>query len=249
MAVGNGFYLGTTTPVFAWVPEVDYCWNTGASQRELISGATGTKGGANPLTRTGNYAEFDNVTTTGGRTCYVSFPDADVTVPTGDTATWALACTTIDAGSVDHPVFGKEASNGWDGVDGVVFGTGWGTDGPRIGIGGQYWSYSTLALNSSATGRWLTTGEWMIWVFTYTRNSASGFNIWRNTPSYGIQELATASTTNVAIGSNTNTMNVGATNIRSGNHNGKIGCLYAWDTVLSDAEITNLLTHLGQRFF
>lgn len=216
--------------VFTWDGSSRSWDGSSTSHTELISGKIGTNLGANAsLGLVENHVSFSGV---GNRVNYISFPSADVIVPTGDSGTWMWAHYFIDAGNQDHPNIGKEASNAWDGVDGFVFGTGYGSDGLRVGIGGTaYQPYITA--DNNATYKFTT---WQIYCVTYERNTVDGLKTYiLDTDD---QRLADASdTSDSPIGSNSNALHIGATNIRAGNWNGNMDFVHMWDRALTQEEV------------
>ena len=155
--------------VFAWNGMDTKSWDrTSSTHYDRVSRNSGTKTGANSITIINNHVDFNGV---GDRTCYIAFPSANITVPTGNTGTWIWAHYFEDAGNQDHVNFGKETAGIWAGTDGFVFGTGWGTDGPRWGIGGQ--AYGIYGTTGGSTGDYRG-NVWQIYAVTYERNTANG---------------------------------------------------------------------------
>ena len=219
--------------VFAWDGMSPRSWDGSSSTHiDLIGKGTGTKTGANSITRSGNHVDFDN-SGAGTRTCFISFPSANITVPTGDTGTWMWAHYFQDAGSVDHPNFGKETTGTWSGTNGFVFGTGWGTDGPRWGVAGT--AHTVYASLSSTTGDYRG-NVWQMYCVTYERNSSTGLKTYLH-DSNGQRKVDERTTSNVAIGSNSNALHIGATNSRGGNWNGLMDFVLMYSTALSQEEV------------
>lgn len=228
--------------VFAWNGLDLNCWDGSSNtHRDLISGNTGTKTGASALSKSGNHVYF-----TGGdtRNCYISFPSSNITVPTGNQATWMWANYFIDAGNIDHPCFGKEAGTDWDGSNGFVFGTGWGTDGPRWGVAGTI--HSVFADTGDSSGDYRT-DVWQIYCVTYEKNSGTGLKTYL-CDSNGTRLVDTNATSDVAIGSNSNALHIGATNNRGGNWNGGLDFVYMWNRALNAQEINQTLSSLKTKF-
>lgn len=227
---------------FAWDGMNPKCWDGSSSTHyDLVGGGSGTKTGGNNLARLNGHVGFGGG---GTRVAYVSFPSANITVPTGDTGTWLFTSYFVDAGSIDHPNFGKETGGGWDGDDGFVFGTGWGTDGPRWGVAGT--AHTIYANVGSSTGDYRT-NVWQIYGVTYERNSSTGLKTYL-CDSNGNRLIDQRSTSNVAIGSNSNALHIGATNSRGGNWNGYMDSVYMWERALSADEMLTSMENLHTRF-
>ena len=228
--------------VFAWNGLDPNCWDGSSSTHyDLISGTAGTKSGASALTRENNHVSF---TGGGTRNCYIDFPSANITVPTGDGGTWMWASYFADAGNIDHPNFGKEASNGWNGVDGFVFGTGWGTDGPRWGVAGT--AHTVYDTTGAETGDYRN-NVWQIYCVTYQRNSSTGLKTYLS-DSNGTRLVDQRTTSNVAIGSNSNSLCIGATNSRGGNWSGPMDFVYMWNRALNSLEVFQTFDTLKSKF-
>lgn len=244
MGFSRGPKIVTDGLVFCWDGMSERSWDgNSSSHKDLVSGATGTKVGGNTLSRISNHVDFDN-STAGNRTCYISFANADITVPTGDEGTWIWAHYFQDAGNIDHPNFGKENTGGWAGGDGFVFGTGFGTDGPRWGIAGTaHTVYNDVA---ASTGDYRQ-NVWQIYAVTYTRNSATGVKTYL-LDSNGNRLVNQRTSSNVAIGSNTSNLHIGATNIRGGNWNGLMDFVHMYSRALSAEEIGLTFNAMKGRF-
>ena len=243
-----GFFRGPNIVrdglVFIWDGMSSRSWDgTSLTHTELIGKGTGTKTGANSISKIGNHVDFDN-STAGTRTCYISFPSANITVPTGDTGTWIWAHYFQDAGSIDHPNFGKETGSAWAGNDGFVFGTGYGLDGPRWGIGGT--AYSVHTTTEASTGDYRT-DVWQIYAVTYERNTINGLKTYLY-DSNGQRLVDQRTTSNTAIGSNSNVLNIGATNSRGGNWNGLMDFVLMYSTVLTQEQIFHNFNAYKSRF-
>lgn len=219
--------------VFAWDGISPRSWDGSSSTHtELVGKGTGTKSGANTLSIIDGHVDFDN-STVGTRTCYISFANDNITVPTGNYGTWIWANYFEDAGDIDHPAFGKETTGAWAGGDGFVFGTGWGTDGPRWGIGGT--AYTVYATTGASTGDYRP-NVWQMYAVTYERGVTNGLKTYLH-DSNGQRLVDQRTPTDVAIGSNTNPLIVGATNSRGGNWNGRLDFILMYDTALSQDEV------------
>lgn len=227
--------------VFAWDGLNPKSWNgISNTHTDLLSITTGTKTGANSLTYTGGHVDF---TGGGTRVCYVSFPDVDNTVPTNNQGTWMWAHYFEDAGDIDHPNFGKETGNSWDGQNGFVFGTGFGTDGPRWGIGGT--AYTIYSTTGGATGDYRP-NVWQIYCVTYLRNTTNGLKTYL-LDSNGMRLVDQRNTPDSAIGSNTNNLQIGATNSRGGNWNGRMDFVYMWNRALTEDEVFRSINAVRSR--
>lgn len=242
MAEIHGPKLNRNGLVFAWNGLDPACWDgSSTTHYDLISNTSGTKTGANSLTRTGNRVFFNGG---GTRVCYISFPSANITVPTGNQGTWMWSNYFVDTYDVDHPNFGKESGSNWDGADGFVFGTGWGLDGPRWGVAGTI--HSVFADTGAASGDYRA-NTWQIYCVTYERNSSTGLKTYL-CDSNGTRLVDTNSTSDVAIGSNSNALHIGATNNRAGNWNGGMDFVYMWNRALTPLEITQNYNALKTRY-
>jgi|TARA_R100000152_G_C6698181_1_gene128293 hypothetical protein len=224
----------TKNLIFAWNGAHPRCWNgVSSSTEELISRKNGTKNtsGSSTISIGNHHVRFNNADD-GNRTAYFSFNSSDITVPTGNEGTWFFNSNLIDAGNVDHPQFGKETSGSWSGGDGFVFGTGWGTDGPRWGIGGT--AYAVYASTGSTTGDYQQ--QWQIWGVTYKRNTTDGLKTYLLDKN-GSRLVDERDADDNAIGSNSNALHIGATNSRGGNWNGDFDFLYMYDRELTAVEV------------
>lgn len=209
---------------------------TGTTFRELISGAQATAVVTSPSTLGVVNSHLRFVTGGTSQTAYIPFASASVVVPTGITGSWSWFQFFEDQGSVDHPNFGKETSSNWDGVNGFVFGTGWGTDGPRWGIGGTAYTVYT------ATSTDYVPNIWQCWTVTYNGGAANGLKTYLNG-----SLLDQRSPTNTPIGSNANNLIIGATNSRGGNWGGYMDLVQMWNRELSAQEVlTNFNVYRGR---
>jgi hypothetical protein len=174
------------------------------------------------------------------RTAYIPYSNSSITVPTGQTGSWLWFQKFEDQGSIDHPNFGKETGSGWDGVNGFVFGTGWGTDGPRWGIGGTAYTVYT------ATPTDYIQNIWQCWAVTYnggTGNNSNGLKTYLNGV---LVDSRTAVAAN--IGSNTNSLLIGATNNRGGNWGGYMDTVLMWTSELTESQIRQNFEALRGRY-
>lgn len=214
---------------------------SGTTFKELVSQATATASVSSPGTLgiVNNHLRFTNPTP-GTRVAYIPFASADITVPTGQQGSWSWFQYFEDQGNVDHPNIGKETTGTWSGTNGFVFGTGWGTDGPRWGIGGtQYTLYTSTPTD-------YVPNIWQCWTVTYnggSGNNANGLKTYLNGELLN-QTTAVAAT----IGSNSNDLHVGATNSRSGNWGGYMDIVQMWDRELTAEEVYYNFTAFRGRF-
>lgn len=233
--------IPTADLCFVWDGMNHKCWDGSSSTHyDLVSRNSGTKTGSNSLSRVGGHVAF---TGGGTRVCYISFSNANVTVPTGDEGSWLWAHEFDDAGNIDHPNFSKTDSSGWDGGNGFVFGTGYGTDGLRAGVGGTYYN---VYVGDDDNADVITNG-WQVYGVTYKRNTAGGLRTHLYDPN-GFRLADERPTADSAIGSNSNTLNIGAANLRGGNWNGDMDCVYMWDRALSDEEMTQAIYAIKSKF-
>lgn len=213
------------------------CYQGSNIFKDLISRTEATAVITSPATLNiqNNHLRFVPGQTT--RTSYIPFNSTTITVPTGWTGSWSWFQYFEDQGSIDHPNFGKETGSGWDGINGFVFGTGWGTDGPRWGIGGTaYTVYSQTTTDYVAN-------TWQCWTVTYNGGATNGLKTYLN------GSLADQRTpTNVPIGSNSNNLFIGATNSRGGNWGGYMDVIQMWTRELSSEEVFNNFNIYRGRF-
>jgi len=242
MAFSHNPKIPTSGLVFNWNGLDKISWDgSSSSHKDLVSGATGTKGGANSLSLTNNHVSW---TGNGDRVCVVTFNSSDITVPTGDEGTWIWASYFSDAGSIDHPNFGKETGSSWDGTNGFVFGTGWGTDGLRAGVGGT--AYTPFDETGADTGDYRP-DVWQMYAVTYLRNDGNGLKTYLH-DSNGQRLVNTKTTSDSAIGSNSNALYLGATNSRGGNWNGNMDFVLMYNRVLTQDEIFSVFNNHKHRF-
>jgi hypothetical protein len=174
------------------------------------------------------------------RTAYIPFNNSSIVVPTAQTGSWMWFQKWEDQGSIDHPNFGKETSDMWNGTNGFVFGTGWGTDGPRWGIGGTAYD---VYLSTSTD---YVADIWQCWAVTYnggTGNNPNGLKTYLNGV---LVDSRTAVAAN--IGSNSNNLIIGATNVRGGNWGGYMDTIMMWMSELTPAEIQRTFNAIRWRY-
>ena len=226
--------------VFSWDGTDQNCWDgISSNHRDLVSGNYGTKTGASPLILSGSHVYFAGGNT---RVCTVNYSSSLITVPTGDTGTWMWSQYFNDSGNIDHPNFTKTTSSGWDGAGGFAFGTGWGLDGLRCGVGGQY--YQVYPGDNSSTYKNIT---WQIYCVTYVRNTVDGLKTYIIDPQ-GMRLADAQNTSNLAIGSSSVDLVIGASNLRGGNWQGYMDSIYMWDTTLSQNAVYQNFNAIKTRF-
>jgi hypothetical protein len=168
----------------------------------------------------------------------LQYPSSSITVPTGQQGSWAWFQYFEDQGDIDHPVMGKETGSTWKGENGFVFGTGWGTDGPRWGIGGtEYQVYQVTAYVANV---------WQCWIVTYnggSGNNANGLKTYLNSALVDSRTAVAAT-----IGSNANNLIIGATNTRTGNWGGYLDGVMMWNRELSVAEVIRVYDAFRGRY-
>jgi hypothetical protein len=130
-----------------------------------------------------------------------------------------------DQGNIDHPNFGKETTGTWSGGNGFVFGTGWGTDGPRWGIGGTAYN-----VYENTTTDYVQ-NIWQCWTVTYNGGSGNNPNGLKTYLNGNLIDSRTAVA--ATIGSNTNDLLIGATNVRGGNWGGYMDNVIMWTSELT----------------
>lgn len=210
---------------------------SGTSFKELISQTQTTAVVTSPATLSIENTHLRFVPGATTRTAYIPFNSSSVTVPTGWTGSWSWFQYFEDQGSIDHPNIGKETGSGWDGINGFVFGTGWGTDGPRWGIGGT--AYTVY----SASPTDYVNNIWQCWTVTYNGGTTNGLKTYLNGT---LLDQRTPS--NVAIGSNSNNLFIGATNSRGGNWGGYMDLVQMWQRELSASEVMSNFNIFRGRF-
>lgn len=157
-----------------------------------------------------------------------------VRVPTGTLGTWSVWIYFQDQGNIDHPFFGWETGNGWDGANGFVFGTGWGTDGVRPGVAGQ--SYGSVGGMANTT--------WINFTMTFDGNATNGLKVYKN----GVLQYQGTPSNKLITGVNNNPLMIGATNTRGGNFGGYMDLIQMWDVPLTADEVVGLYNQNKGRF-
>jgi hypothetical protein len=225
MATNYSPKIVTDGLTFFWDGGNDKSWNgTETDHIDLISSVTGNKIGAGTLERDNNRNCF--WTRNGTRTCYLSFDYNLIDVPNGNEGSWIFICNFIKgAENADHPIVSKTTSSGWDGAGGFVIGTGWGTDGLRIGIGGSGVTLSNIRSNN-----------WQIFCVTYKRNETNGLKVFI-LDSLGYRISNQIDTGDLGIGTSNQNLLIGAANLRGGNWNGGLNMVQIYNRALSESEI------------
>ena len=240
--------LPTNGLCFAWDGINHKCWDgSSVYHTELIGKSQGEKQGSNTLHKGYEPGTQTHIYFAGGginQSCYIEFQPGDITVPTGNEGTWMWAQKFVDSGNIDHPNFGKETTGTWSGTDGFVFGTGWGTDGPRWGIGGTAY---TVYANETISNADYRTNVWQIYVVTYQSNSATGLQTYL-CDSNGTRLCDQRSTPASQIGTNGDPLRIGCTNQRSGNWNGYMDFVYMWDRALTSKEVFDTFEVVRSKF-
>lgn len=221
--------------VFAWDGTNNRCWDgVSLTHYDLVTRGSGTKLGVGTITRVSNHTLFTPSPAVSTNTAIISFPSANVTVPTGSAGSWSWWYYYTSSQSIDAPNFGKETGGAWDGQNGFVFGNGWGTDGLRMGIGGTVYN-----VYSSGTTYKLNT--WEQYTVTYKQNSAAKVYLNGNL-------FFTSSNPTSIIGYNSNDLIIGGTNSRGGNWRGNMDIVQMWNKELSAAEVSQNFNALRGRF-
>lgn len=254
MSLVNNIKLHTSL-CFSFDALNTHCYpGTGTTFTEMISGQTGTvqtaSSGTVGLDSTlgSSHLKFTNPTPT-TRVGYISFPvsitsnSGGVYVPQGSNATWNWWHYFQDAGNVDHPNFGWETGNGWDGDEGFVFGTGYGTDGPRWGIADA--AYTVYATTGSTTGDYRT-NEWQNYCVTFDGNATNGLKTYLNGSL--VDERSVGSSNKSIPATNTNNLFIGATNSRGGNWNGYMDIVQMYEATLTASDVKALHNAYKGRF-
>lgn len=240
MSLGHGASIVRDGLVFYFDALNPKCYSgSGTEFRDLITKTVGNSSIISPATLSINDGHLlftnPNVST---RVACISFPTVNgITPPTGSIASWSFWSYFIDQGSVDHPNIGWETSNGWDGQNGFVFGTGWNIDGPRWGIGGTAYAVYTTANPDYQNSIWQN------WTITFDGNSTNGLKTYLN--SVLIDERTPTTTT---INGNTNNLIIGATNSRGGNWGGYMDQVLMWNKKLSLSEVKQNFEALRGRY-
>jgi hypothetical protein len=207
---------------------------TGTTFADAITGtATTATLTAGTLGMVNDHLRFVPGATT--RTCYIPFNSTKLNLPRGSEATISIWSYFEDQGSIDHPMVGWETGSSWDGLNGFVVGTGWGTDGTRFAVAGNNPGYSGME-NS----------KWIHWVVTFNSGFSNGIKLYKNNAVI-IQGTAAATNTNIGT-TNTLNFNIGATNSRGGNWGGYLDIVQIWDRALGANEVSDLFTLQRGRF-
>jgi len=223
-------------PCFVWDGANIKSWNrSGTTHYDLITNTAGTFSGAGTLTYTGGHVVFAPNPVSSTNTAVVQFARPNLNLPTGAQGTWSWWYYYTTSSTIDAPNFGHEASSNWDGLNGFVFGTGWGNDGLRMGIGGvavyvpgsggPSYVYNTW---QQITVTYIRSGAWLVYV-----NGALAFT-------------TTAGANNIGV--NTNNLVIGGTNSRGGNWRGSMDIIQMWDRALTAAEVLQNYNALRGRF-
>lgn len=167
------------------------------------------------------------------RTAYIPWSASTLLLPRGSQMTISIWSYFEDQGNIDHPMVGWETGNGWDGLNGFVIGTGWGTDGTRLAVAGYNPGYGGMENT-----------KWINWVVTFNGYATNGLKLYKNT---SIIVQGTPTTPNIGT-SNASVFNIGATNSRGGNWGGYIDIVQIWDRVLTESEISALYKIQKWRF-
>lgn len=241
MALAHSPSIVTSGLVFYFDAVNTKCYSgSGTTFTDLVSGSSTTAIVTAPATlgMVGGRLRFVPGETT--RTAYIPFTSSSVIVPTGQQGTWMWFQYWEDQGNIDHVNIGKETGTNWDGINGFVFGTGWGTDGPRWGIGGTIYSvYIDTATD-------YVPNVWQCWAVTYNGGSGNNANGLRTYLNSTLIDSRTA--VSATIGSNSNTLNIGATNNRGGNWGGYMDNVLMWNRELSATEILQNFNALKGRY-
>jgi hypothetical protein len=239
MSLGHGASVVRNNLCFQFDALNKKCYSgSGTSFTDLVGRKTASAVVTSSLSMQNGNLRFTPAGTT--RTAYIPFSNSDITVPTGQTGSWMWFQKFEDQGSVDHPNFGKETSNGWNGVDGFVFGTGWGTDGPRWGIGGTAYTVYTSTTTDYVQN------IWQCWAVTYnggTGNNSNGLKTYLN----GVL-VDSRTAVSATIGTNTNNLFIGATNSRGGNWGGYMDTIIMYTSELTSSEIKQNFEALRGRY-
>jgi hypothetical protein len=228
--------LTALKPCFVWDGTNPKCWNgSSSSHYDLVSGSTGTFSGAGSVTRSGGHVVFAPNPIASTQTAIISFPSSGITVPTGSSGTWSYWYYYTSSQTIDAPNFGKETGSNWDGINGFVMGTGWGTDGLRMGVGG------TAVYVPGSGGPYYVYNTWQQITVTYVQNG-SWIEYVNGTPAF------TTTAPNVPIGSNSNALIIGSTNSRGGNWRGSMDIIQMWPRDLSAQEVLENFNALRGRY-
>jgi hypothetical protein len=208
---------------------------SGSTFSDAVSGtsATAVISGSSTLGIVNGHLRFVPGATT--RTAYIPFNSANLNLPRGSEATISIWSYFEDQGSIDHPMVGWETGYSWDGLNGFVVGTGWGTDGTRFAVAGNNPGYSGMENN-----------KWIHWVVTFNSGFTNGLKLYKNT-SVIIQGTPASTLTSIGT-TNTLNFNIGATNSRGGNWGGYMDIIQIWDRCLGSSEIESLYNIQKNRF-
>jgi len=228
-------------------PDIKFCFDalnpkcysgSGTTFTDLVTGTTTTAVVTTSLgldsTLGRPHLKFTPGETT--RTAYIPFSTTNLNLPRDSTGTWSFWSYFQDQGNVDHPNIGWETTGTWTGTNGWIFGTGFGTDGPRFGVNNNSFFVSGGYQNN----------VWQHWVITFQANTTNGMKAYRNNVLF--TQINTGTSVISPSGSNNNTFNIGATNVRSGNWGGYMDIVQIWDRVLSVSEIDYLYNIQRKRF-
>lgn len=208
---------------------------TGTSFTDLITGTSATSVATTSLAMSSAlgspHLRFTPGATT--RTAYIPFNSSTLNLPRGSTLSLSIWSYFEDQGSIDHPMIGWETGSSWDGLNGFVVGTGWGTDGTRFAVAGYNPGYGGME-NS----------KWIHWTITFSGYETNGLKLYKNA-AVTIQGTPTTPTIGAT---NTNTLNIGATNSRGGNWGGYLDIVQIWDRTLSQTEVGTLYATQKVRF-
>jgi hypothetical protein len=224
------------TPCFVWDGTNKKSWaGSGNTHYDLITGTVGTFSGAGSLTLSSGHVLFAPNPVASTNTAVIQFSPTALNLPTGSQGSWSWWYYYTSSQSIDAPNFGHETSNQWDGVNGFVFGTGWGNDGLRMGVGG------TAVYVPGSGGPAYVYNQWQQITVTYIRNGA-----WLE---YVNGSLAFSTTApNNDIGSNANNLIIGGTNSRGGNWRGSMDIVQMWNRALSATEVLQNFNALRGRY-
>ena len=224
------------SPCFVWDGTNIKCWNrSGTTHYDLITRSSGTFSGAGSLTYSGGHVVFAPNPIASTNSAVIQFNPSSLKLPTGMAGTWSWWYYYTSSQSIDAPKVGHETGSAWDGVGGFVFGTGWGNDGLRMGVGG------TAIYVPGVGGPSYLYNTWQQITVTYIQ---SGAWIQYNN---GVPVYTTTAPNNL-IGTNSNNLVIGGTNNRGGNWRGSMDMVQMWDRALSSAEVLQNFNATKGRF-
>jgi hypothetical protein len=237
MSYHNGPKIVSETGlVFLWDGMNNKSWNGSSSTHtDLVGRGTGSFSGAGTLTRSNSHVLFTPNPTASTNTATVVFPSANITVPTGDVGSWSWWHNYTINASADAPNISKETGNSWTGLNGFVMGTGYATDGLRLGIGGVDYYLPNLS------GRYYAYNVWENYCVTFEKNSS--VKVYVNG-----SLVHTVSNPTQSIGSNSNGLYLGGTNARGGNWRGYMDIVAMWNKALTINEVKQNYDALKGRF-